>query len=199
MVFEWQKKVATEQPAHTDPRMAAITQGDETLRVAPSATQHPPMVNQSHRTPKRSQNNNKFGKKGRRAPYQSPQRVPGSGGGGHYRRSSGWNQPPPQRNYGHSSNYGPQYNSGRDHSHYMRDPNRESYHDHDPSTQYNQSPYWENRSHSVRDDDYDYDYCVDTHNCFFPLRDREGPTGYSPQGFENNRRDYDNVRSGPSQ
>lgn len=35
VVFEWQKKLAAEQAAHLDPRMEAITQGDDTPETTP--------------------------------------------------------------------------------------------------------------------------------------------------------------------
>lgn len=46
IVFEWQKKLAAEQAVHTDSRMEAITQGDDTLGATPSAIQHLPLTHQ---------------------------------------------------------------------------------------------------------------------------------------------------------
>lgn len=51
---------------------------------------------------------------------------------------------------------------------------------------------------TLKEEDREYGYGVDTHNRFFPLRDREGPTEYGPPVFENSNRDFDHVRPGPS-
>lgn len=64
--------------------------------------------------------------------------------------------------------------------------------------QYHYNPGCPNRSHTQCDrEDANYDYSVDTHNRFFPLRDQVGPIQYDSDNHGYANSDYENSRSGP--
>lgn len=81
--------------------MDVITQGEDAPVRTSVEVQHIPIERESQKTPKKSQNNNKFGKKGRCMSYQSPQRPSGPARGGQQGRNLERNHQPPHRQGGY--------------------------------------------------------------------------------------------------
>lgn len=203
LVFEWQKKIMAEQTAHSDPRMEAITQGEECPDTAPTSSQQLPRTHQTQQTSKKQSRNVRGDKRGRRASYQSPLRVRGMPGGGYPKKLTGDHTLPPQRRNGHyeygSPHYkGPFRDQGREHQYPRREIDRTPYYDHGPNRHYDYEYRYRDRTYSERDNDYGYDFRIDTQNRFFPLSDREGPTELRSGNSANYGRDYEHVRPGPS-
>lgn len=182
--------------------MEAITQGDTVPPEPAKDIHHLPVRSESQRTPKKNLTNIKQGIRGRKASHQSPQRTTGYSKGGPHGRNLGWyNQSHPKQGNNYDLSYGQHYGqiqhqSGRESQRKMRNPER-MYHDQD--TYSNLRPHYESRGYVDRDRvDYESDNELESRNCFFPLRDREGPGNPGCYDYKQANRVYESYRSVPS-